>query len=60
MLQLARMVRRTSLALIPKLVIDDVLQQQHNRGFYDFEPDSAEASICGIEPCVGGGSTQIF
>ncbi len=60
MLQLARVVRRTPLALFPQFVVDDVLQQQHDRGFYDSELFSVEAAICGVEPRVGRGGTQIL
>lgn len=51
MLQLSRMISCASFALFPQLVVDDVLQQQQDCNFYDFEPDSAETTVCGIEPC---------
>lgn len=58
MLQLAQMIYHTAFTVLLQLPVDEVMQQHHERSFYGFEPDVAEAAVCGVEPC-NGISTQI-
>ncbi len=45
MLQLARMINRTPLAVVLQLIADEMFQQHHGRCFYDFESDVAETRV---------------
>ncbi len=54
MLQLARMVNRTPLAVFLQLIADEMFQQHHGRCFYDFESDVAETSVCSVETGFSG------
>ena len=52
MLQLAGMINRTALAVVLQLLTDETLQQNHGRGFYDFESHVTETSVCDVEAMI--------